>query len=438
MQSPQPGTGLPPAGGAVQRRRRKRSGVRPVRFRGWSLFAGSILSASLVLGSFVSVADGASPDSGQTKISQLESQIASQGARVQSLVTRSNTIAYQLAGIRAKIARNRALLVFDHRQMSRAEDGLRSLAVADYVGQAGGNAPALETLNNSADAASAMAKQEYLGAANGRISQAIANLQNLQHQVVATTGVLQAQAITVASTLSQATTANQAAENALNQENLALGKLTSSELAKVIAANARAQAAKEKAAEVSLASQQQSAAVQSAAQAPVTVSVGVTPGSYANPLRGVSGLSPERIDQGVDYQGFGPIYAIGDGVVISTYNGGWPGGTFIAYRLVDGPAQGLVVYAAEDIYPRVQVGQSVNSQTVIGEIYEGPDGIETGWAYPAGDGLTMAGASGQYGGENSSAFGYNFSQFLGTLGASGGILQGGSASGSLPSGWPQF
>lgn len=216
-----------------------------------------------------------------------------------------------------------------------------------------------------------------------------------------------------------------------------LGKLNGNLLALVTAANARAQAAKEKAAELALATQQTSAQ-QGAAATPSTVTVNATPGAYANPLRSVGGLAPERVDQGVDFQGFGPIYAIGDGVVISTYNGGWPGGTFIAYRLTDGPADGLVVYAAEDIYPRVQVGQTVSSQTVIGEVYEGPDGIETGWAAPAGDGVTMAAANGQFGGGNSSAFGYSFSRLLTSLGAPGGIMQNNPATGSLPSGWPQF
>ena len=94
-----------------------------------------------------------------------------------------------------------------------------------------------------------------------------------------------------------------------------------------------------------------------------------SPGTYANPLRAIGGLNPERIDQGVDFSGFGPIYAIGDGVVLSTVNGGWPGGTFIAYRLTDGPANGLTVYFAEDIQPAVSVGQTVNANTVLGTAY---------------------------------------------------------------------
>ena len=38
---------------------------------------------------------------------------------------------------------------------------------------------------------------------------------------------------------------------------------------------------------------------------------------------------------------------------------------------------------AEDVTPTVQVGQHVTPSTVIGDIYEGGGGIETGWAQPS-------------------------------------------------------
>jgi len=38
---------------------------------------------------------------------------------------------------------------------------------------------------------------------------------------------------------------------------------------------------------------------------------------YLNPLRAISGLSPERADEGVDFAGTGPVYAVGAGVVPS-------------------------------------------------------------------------------------------------------------------------
>jgi murein DD-endopeptidase MepM/ murein hydrolase activator NlpD len=164
--------------------------------------------------------------------------------------------------------------------------------------------------------------------------------------------------------------------------------------------------------------------------------VATSAGAYLDPLRSLGGLSPERIDQGVDYSGFGPIYAIGDGVVLSTENGGWPGGTFITYRLTGGPAAGLVVYVAEDLDPAVEVGQAVSSSTVLGQVYEGPTGIEIGWA-DSNLGDTMAAEYGQFNGSNTTAFGVNFSQLLVTLGAPGGDIQN-SPTGSEPAGWPQW
>jgi hypothetical protein len=106
------------------------------------------------------------------------------------------------------------------------------------------------------------------------------------------------------------------------------------------------------------------------------------PPGYANPVRAIAGLIPQRVDMGVDFQGSGPVYALGDAVITSAEgdNGGWPGGGWITYQLADGPAAGLMVYVAEDVQPTVQVGEHVTSLTVIGQVYDGGDGIETGWA----------------------------------------------------------
>src|SRR5438094_576943 len=80
--------------------------------------------------------------------------------------------------------------------------------------------------------------------------------------------------------------------------------------------------------------------------------------------------------------GAGPVYALGDGVVTSAdgANYGWPGGGWITYRLTSGPGVGLMVYVAEDIIPAVVAGQRVSAATVLGTMYDGGDGIETGWA----------------------------------------------------------
>ena len=165
-------------------------------------------------------------------------------------------------------------------------------------------------------------------------------------------------------------------------------------------------------------------------------------GGYRNPLRAVSGLAPERIDQGVDYGGGGPIYAIGDGVVLNTTNAGWPGGGFITYQLADGPAAGDIVYVAENVVPSVTVGQTVSSSTVLGTLVNAYPNLETGWAAPPGNGESLARASGQWStaaeaGTLPTAYGANFSALLAELGAPPGISYG-PVQGTVPAGWPAW
>lgn len=162
--------------------------------------------------------------------------------------------------------------------------------------------------------------------------------------------------------------------------------------------------------------------------------------NYLNPLRGITGLTAERIDQGVDYAGSGPLYALGNGKVLNTRNSGWPGGAFISFRLADGPFAGKIVYYAENIIPAVSVGQVVTPNTVVGTLVNAYPNSELGWAAEPGTGESLARASGQVApagdpGNVSSAYGKNFSDLLFSLGAPAGIMQG-SVIGSLPSSWP--
>jgi murein DD-endopeptidase MepM/ murein hydrolase activator NlpD len=103
-------------------------------------------------------------------------------------------------------------------------------------------------------------------------------------------------------------------------------------------------------------------------------------GGYEDPLRAISPLHFGRIDQGVDFSGSGPVYAMGDGVVVNTYAQGWPNHVFVSYRLTSGSRAGAYVYVAEDCSPRVHVGQRVTPSTVICHMFNGSSGIETGWA----------------------------------------------------------
>jgi murein DD-endopeptidase MepM/ murein hydrolase activator NlpD len=162
---------------------------------------------------------------------------------------------------------------------------------------------------------------------------------------------------------------------------------------------------------------------------------------YRDPLRGVSGLVPERIDDGVDFAGQGPVYALGDGVVTAATgtNFGWPGGGWITYRLTGGPAAGLVVYVAEDITPAVAVGQRVSPSTVIGTMFDGGDGIETGWAQPTGlsaeSELPQAGGIAGLG-PFPTRIGVSFDELLQSLGVPAAPNRTQLAFGLLPAGYP--
>ena len=162
---------------------------------------------------------------------------------------------------------------------------------------------------------------------------------------------------------------------------------------------------------------------------------------YENPLRAIGGLVPERIDMGVDFGGAGPIYAIGDGIVTQATadNGGWPGGGWITYQLTDGPAAGLMVYVAEDVTPTVVAGDRVTPGTVIANMYNGGDGIETGWAMANGDSSESelpeaGGISGA--GPFPTAVGYDFDQLLQSLGVPAANNYGQQTFGILPSQYP--
>jgi murein DD-endopeptidase MepM/ murein hydrolase activator NlpD len=162
---------------------------------------------------------------------------------------------------------------------------------------------------------------------------------------------------------------------------------------------------------------------------------------YDNPVRAVNGLIPERIDQGVDFGGSGPIYALGNAVITnaSGTDYGWPGGGWITYRLTNGPGKGLTVFLAEDVKPTVSVGQHVNSGTVIANMFNGGAGIETGWA--TADGSTAESQQPEAGGISGNGpfptkVGMNFEELLQALGVPAGYGRDFTTSGLLPSRYP--
>lgn len=165
----------------------------------------------------------------------------------------------------------------------------------------------------------------------------------------------------------------------------------------------------------------------------------VSSAAYKNPLRGISGLSPERVDQGVDYAGSGPLFSVGSGTVLQVSNSGWPGGAFIAVRLSDGPAAGQVVYEAENITPSVSVGDSVTADTVLGTLIDASPNLEIGWGSPDSIGESYwRELNGNYPDNCSTSFGINFNDLLVSLGAPSGVRESLDCSGGLPSGFPSW
>jgi hypothetical protein len=103
---------------------------------------------------------------------------------------------------------------------------------------------------------------------------------------------------------------------------------------------------------------------------------------YIDPLAGAI-VTPERIDQGVDYAGSGTLTAIGPARVtyLATFNTGWPG-AFIEYQLLGGPDNGCHVYYAEGVTPAegLYIGETVRAGQALAAIIHGSSsGIEIGW-----------------------------------------------------------
>jgi hypothetical protein len=94
---------------------------------------------------------------------------------------------------------------------------------------------------------------------------------------------------------------------------------------------------------------------------------------------------------------------------------------------------------AEDIIPAVKVGQRVSPDTVVGTMYDGGDGIETGWSQPSGLSdeaeVPQAGAIGGLG-PFPTRVGLNFEELLQSLGVRAAPNRAQTAHGLLPAGYP--
>ncbi len=407
-----------------------------LRARSWfrvprAVVAGLVCAGLVVLAAPGPTSSAASISSLKSQAAKLEKQINNQGNTIQQIVVGYDEAVSKEETIHAKLLSTQAQLVSDQSAQATDANQVRQVAIFDFVNSSN-PAPAIDALAPG-NLSSVLIEREYAKVVSDKLQNAMDALQLEERKTNQAEAALRSEQSSAQAAVSLLAQQGQQARVALSKETNLLGSVKGN-LKALLAAAAKARQAALDAEEQAL------AALQSQNPVPITVPIlpgaNPAPGTYANPLRDIGALNPERIDQGVDYSGYGPIFAIGDGVVLSTVNSGWPGGTFISYRLTDGPAQGLVVYAGEDILPQVSPGQTVTAGTQIGTMYEGPDGIETGWADPSGDGVSMANDYGQFSGNDSTAFGANFSNFLQSVGAPGGVLQNSPPTGSLPPGWP--
>jgi len=200
---------------------------------------------------------------------------------------------------------------------------------------------------------------------------------------------------------------------------------------------------------------------------------------YVNPFSHVPDLICERVDQGVDFAGAGPILAIGNGVIKETNGPGWPGGPYMVYQLTDGPAAGHYVYVAEDLNPvdsnfagnfwnaqhdlaverahngllslavhdGLSVGSVVTRGLQIATMFNGENGIEIGWGSTTNNGdipesqLAVAGSisgSNLPAGGGGTLIGRNFEQLLQKLGVGPANNLSETPGGLLPAGWPEW
>ena len=393
------------------------------------LFAAVVTVAAVSTGLVCAPPAHATVGSDQAQIVAIQRRIAAQGAHVRSLVERENAAQAKIDALNRQITADERRVSADRRAEAAARVVLRGVAVSAYVTHGDATSALFDVFSSSGDITSALARVKYVGSVGDRLATALAALQSAREAIQHDADDLRAAKGDAAHALARATKEHRAVTVAIAAEQRMLAGVKLDLRRQLIVEREAGQ----------LATERELAKYPWATKGgPLPPIPPVTPGSYANPLRSIRGLTPERIDMGVDYSGDGPIYAIGDGIVLTTTVPGWPGGTMIVYQLTDGPANGLVVYAAEDIAPTVHPGDTVTANSVLGLMYLGPDGIETGWGDPAVIGNTLAGDVHQFDGANTTAFGANFSEFLQWLGAPPGIPQNDPPTGTLPPNWPKW
>ena len=286
-----------------------------------SLFVGVAVLSQVLPGG--GAASGQTVASAQAQAAAIAARLNALGAQASRMIQNYDQAEASLSQVNQKIKDTQNQMSGTQSQIASIKIALSQEAIDSYM--TGGNLSTLYALFNE-NPTQAAVRQEFLNTVTNSQADLVASYQaavQSLHAQQASLKTLQDQAISV---LSQATAAKNAVLAAEAQQKAQLAS-ENSLVASLVAQQQAAQAA----AQAAILAQQAAArariiAASAPSVAPVTPFVG---GTYGNPLRSIAGLSPERIDQGVDYHGYGPIYALGNGVILSVYNSGWPGGTFI-------------------------------------------------------------------------------------------------------------
>lgn len=163
--------------------------------------------------------------------------------------------------------------------------------------------------------------------------------------------------------------------------------------------------------------------VQDAATVPTTAGGA----GYFNPLRHAN-VTPERIDQGVDYAGTGYLVAIADCVIAeSVANGsGWEGEGYVSYKITQaGFLDGAYVYYAEGINPVVTANERVRGGSRLCDLRQPmPHGIEIGFASGDGESSYYAYHDGKYSEGDATRPGLAMSNLIHALGGPAGKIEG--------------
>ena len=114
---------------------------------------------------------------------------------------------------------------------------------------------------------------------------------------------------------------------------------------------------------------------------------------------------------------------------------GWPGGTFVSYKLSAGPAAGKTIFLAEniDLDTSLHAGSYVFSGTVLGTQVDASPESEIGWGVP-GAGYTAEHSC--YVEGCTTALGSNFNDLLVCLGTPSGITEAATGCCTSSAGYP--